>query len=74
MSTSTGSGARSTSAANVASLTVSGSAPTADSVVLQRPHTAFWPRATGSAGSRLVAPQLGQRTRCKSVMSGLARL
>src|SRR5258705_13684478 len=63
-SSSTGSAERSTWAANVASLTVTGAvvpvAPTG-SGVLHRPHTGWRPASALRFGTWLVAPQLGQR-------------
>lgn len=64
-SSSTGSGERSTSAKNVASVTVTGLL-SASRGVLQRPHTAWSPCLSLSGGTRLVAPQEGQRTNCGS--------
>ena len=68
-STSTGSGERSTSAANVASVTVMGfvTPPSGD---LHRPQTGCIPAATFASGTRLVAPQLAQRM---SFVSGMGR-
>jgi hypothetical protein len=56
----TGSGERSTSAANVASVTVTGLLET-DRGVLHRPQTGLSPWLIFSCGTRLVAPQPGQR-------------
>src|SRR5881227_1429824 len=72
-SSSTGSAERSTSAANVASLTVTGAvvpvAPTG-SGVLHRPQTGWRPASTLRFGTRLVAPQFGQRmSRDSAVMA-----
>src|SRR6267143_737972 len=59
-SSATGSGERSTSAAKVASVTVTGPNCTG-SGVLHRPHTGARPCLTLSSGTRLSAPQEGQR-------------
>ena len=56
MSSSTGSGERSTSAAKVASVTVTGLPSTARGA-LQRPHTGSRPCASFSVGTRFIAPQ-----------------
>ena len=59
-SSSTGSGERSTSASNVASVTVTGFSETG-SGFLHRPQTGSSPASTRSHGTRLVAPQAGQQ-------------
>ncbi len=60
-STSTGSGERSTSAANVASVTVNGvAAAVAGNGCLQRPQRGRAPSASFAAGTLFVAPQLPQ--------------
>src|SRR2546426_12296514 len=61
-STRTGTGERSTSAENVASVTVTGrvSMDTGRGV-LQRPHTGSSPLSTLSRGTRLATPQAGHR-------------
>jgi mono/diheme cytochrome c family protein len=61
MSSSTGSGERSTSAAKVASVTVTGLPSTARGA-LHRPHTGARPCASFSVGTRFIAPQAGQRS------------
>src|ERR1700730_12713155 len=63
-----GSGERSTSAANVASVTVTGLAWMGRGV-LHRPHTGARPRSILSWGTRLVTPQEGQRISCVSGMA-----
>jgi hypothetical protein len=68
MSSSTGSGERSTSAENVASVTVTGLLETSRGV-LHRPHTGSSPCAILARGTRLVAPQAGQRSNCVSDIS-----
>src|ERR1700730_9441272 len=65
MSSSTGSGERSTAEENVASVTVSG-ALLRERGVLQRPHTGCSPRSIFSSGTRLLALQAGQRMSCVS--------
>src|SRR2546428_1693803 len=67
ISSTTGSGERSTSAENVASVTVTGPCGTG-SGALHRPHTGCSPRAIFSCGTRLVAPQAGQRIKSVSAM------
>src|SRR6266850_455982 len=68
--TSTGTGERSTSAENVASVTVTGrvSIDTGRGV-LQRPHTGSRPLSTLSRGTRLATPQAGQRMTSVSDMA-----
>ena len=67
MSSRTGSGERSTSAANVASVTVTGPLWTGNGV-LHRPHTGASPWAIFSRGTRLVAPHAGHRINCASAV------
>src|ERR1700733_4307336 len=64
-SSSTGRGERSTSAENVASVTVMGWIETG-SGFLHRPQTGASPCSIFSSGTRLVAPQTGQRMSCAS--------
>src|SRR5882724_8641230 len=63
MSTSTGTGERSTSVANVASVTSTGPA-WPSSGLLQRPHTGASPRCIRCGSTRFFAPQKGQTMIC----------
>ena len=68
MSTTTGTGDCSTSAANVASVTVTG-LPPAGSGALHRPQTGSRPCSILASGTRLTAPHAGQRIISMSLMS-----
>src|SRR5262249_33405620 len=68
MSSSTGRGERSTSASNVSAVAVDG-LPPAGRGVLHRPQTGSSPCSIFSRGTRLLAPQAGQRINCVSDIS-----